>query len=130
MAFGVRSALVYTGLAVILAPWPLLFVVPDPVRLDVKLALLLIPWPGLFIVPHMVRLDIKLLLDVEPDESPREDRGAEGGTGAPEEIMGFSDERDASHPATPSATPESSAGAEDVWKEIARDDDRGSKRSP
>jgi hypothetical protein len=101
MAFGVRSALVYTGLAVILAPWPLLFVIPDPVRPDVKLALLLIPWPGLFIVPHMVRLDIKLLLDVEPDESPREARGAEGGTGAPEEIMGFSDEPDAPHPLLP-----------------------------
>lgn len=42
-AFGTWSGLVYAGLAVVLSPWP-----------------------GLYVVPHMVRLDVKRLLGVEP----------------------------------------------------------------
>jgi hypothetical protein len=44
MAFGVWCGLVYSWLALVLSPWP-----------------------GLYVIPHMVRLDVRRLLGVEPE---------------------------------------------------------------
>jgi hypothetical protein len=49
LAFGVRSAVIYTGLA-----------------------LILLPWPGLYVIPHMIRLDAGRPPSAEPDE-PEDD---------------------------------------------------------